>query len=113
VAAALAIVATAFVAYAIVSHSLERTRLRPTGRFTQPIDHLLAAHTSMVAIFGQREVTRIRELTREANQLERDITQRANELVPSLLKIPGWGALTAAKLLGEAANINRFKSRDA
>ncbi len=67
----------------------------------------------MVATFGRREVTRIRELTREANQLERDITQRANELVPSLLKIPGWGALTAAKLLGEAANINRFKSRDA
>jgi hypothetical protein len=42
----------------------------------------------MVATFGRREVTRIRELTREANQLERDITQRANELVPSLLKIP-------------------------
>ncbi len=77
------------------------------------IDQLLAAHSSMVAVLAGREVTRIRELTREANQLERDITQRVTDLVPSLLKIPGCGALSAAKLIGEAADIARFKSRDA
>jgi len=77
------------------------------------IDQLLGAHTSMVATLGRREVTRIRELTREANQLERDITQRVTDLVPSLLEIPGCGALSAAKLVGEAADITRFKSRDA
>ncbi len=55
----------------------------------------------------------IRELTREANQLERDIRRRVEELVPSLLEIPGCGGLTAAKLVGEAADITRFKSRDA
>ena len=77
------------------------------------IDQLLGAHTSMVATLGRREVTRIRELTREANQLERDITQRVTDLVPSLLKIPGCGALSAAKLVGEAADVTRFKSRDA
>jgi len=77
------------------------------------IDELLAAHNSMVAELGRREVTRIRELTREANQLERDIGRRVVELVPSLLEIPGCGALTAAKLVGEAADISRFKNRDA
>ena len=77
------------------------------------IEALLTGHASMVATLAQREVTRIRELTREANQLERDLTKRVTHLVPSLLEIPGCGALTAAKLLGEAANINRFKSRDA
>ena len=77
------------------------------------IDQLLGAHTSMVATLGRREVTRIRELTREANQLERDVTHRVTQLVPSLLKIPGCGALSAAKLVGEAADITRFKSRDA
>jgi len=77
------------------------------------IDQLLAAHTSMVAELGRREVVRIRELTREANQLERDISRRVVELVPSLLDIPGCGSLTAAKLVGEAADITRFKSRDA
>jgi len=77
------------------------------------IEQLLAVHTSMVATLAKREVTRIRELTREANQLEGDITHRVKELVPSLLEIPGCGALTAGKLLGEAADIGRFKSRDA
>ena len=77
------------------------------------IDELLEGHTSMVAALGRREVSRIRELTREANQLERDIRRRVVELVPSLLEIPGCGALTAAKLVGEAADITRFKSRDA
>ncbi len=77
------------------------------------IDQLLGAHTSMVATLGRREVTRIRELTREANQLERDITHRVTQLVPSLLEIPGCGALSAAKLVGEAADMTRFKSRDA
>ena len=77
------------------------------------IEELLTGHTSMVAELGRREVVRIRELTREANQLERDIGKRVMELVPSLLKIPGCGGLTAAKLVGEAADITRFKSRDA
>jgi len=77
------------------------------------IDELLTAHTSMVAELGRREVARIRELTREANQLERDIARRVEELVPTLLEIPGCGGLTAAKLVGEAADITRFKSRDA
>ena len=67
----------------------------------------------MVAELGRREVTRIRELTREANQIERDISQRVTRQVPSLLEIPGCGGLTAAKLVGEAADITRFKSRDA
>jgi len=77
------------------------------------IDELLAAHSSMVAELGRREAARIRELTREANQLEHDIGRRVVELVPSLLEIPGCGALTAAKLVGEAADISRFKNRDA
>ena len=77
------------------------------------IDQLLAAHTSMVATLAEREVSRIRELTREANQLERDIGRRVTQQVPRLLEIPGCGTLTAAKLVGEAADISRFKSRDA
>jgi transposase len=99
-------------------HELEPGYDPPSGslnryRTLEAIDQLLAAHISMVAILARREVTRIRELTQEANQLERDITQRVTELVPSLLEIPGCGALSAGKLVGEAANITRFKTRDA
>ena len=79
----------------------------------EKIDQLLTVHTSMVATLGRREVTRIRELTREANQLERDISVRVVDIAPSLLALPGCGGLTAAKLVGEAADISRFKSRDA
>ncbi len=67
----------------------------------------------MVAVLAHLEATRIRELTREANQLQRDISQRVTQLVPSLLNIPGCGALSAGKLIGETADILRLKSRDA
>ncbi len=77
------------------------------------IDELLDDHTGVVVDVARREVTRIRELTRKANQLERDITARVTGLVPSLLAVPGCGALSAAKLVGEAADITRFESRDA
>jgi len=99
-------------------HELEPGYDPPAGSLNRyktldEIEQLLTAHTTMVAVLGRREVTRIRELTREANQLESDIGQRVTEQVPTLLEVPGCGALTAAKLVGEAADITRFKSRDA
>ncbi len=42
-----------------------------------------------------------------------DISGRVAVLVPSLLAVPGCGAFTAGKLVGEAADIGRFRSRDA
>lgn len=74
---------------------------------------MLAEHQGLVADLARRETIRIEEITREANQLERDITARVAEIVPSLLAMPGCGALTAAKLVGEAADVTRFKNRDA
>jgi transposase len=34
-------------------------------------------------------------------------------MAPTLLAIPGCGALTAAKILGETAGVDRFRSKDA
>ena len=73
------------------------------------VDELLDTHDTVVAELARREVARIRELTREANQLERDITVLATALVPSLLAMPGCGALSAAKLVGEAADITQVQ----
>jgi transposase len=42
-----------------------------------------------------------------------EIADRARQLAPTLLAIPGCGALTAAKIVGETAGVDRFKSRDA
>ena len=99
-------------------HELEPGYDPPSGSLNRyktldEIEELLSGHTFTVAGLAQREVTRIRELTREANQLERDIAQRVTELAPTLLEMPGCGTLSAAKLIGEAADITRFKSRDA
>lgn len=67
----------------------------------------------MVAELALKELARIRDITREANQLEKEITRRVAEIAPSLLDLPGCAGLTAAKLVGEAADITRFKNRDA
>ena len=59
------------------------------------------------------EVSRIRELTREARALEGELTALMNLVAPELLALPGCGALTAAKLLGETGGAIRFRSEAA
>lgn len=58
-------------------------------------------------------VASIRALTVEIRALEREITVLVAQLAPTLLARPGVGALTAAKIVGEAAGIERFRSKDA
>jgi transposase len=58
-------------------------------------------------------VVRSRTLTQEANTLEREIGAIVNRLAPSLLELPGCGVLTAAKIVGEVAGADRFRSRAA
>src|SRR6266540_1685618 len=51
-----------------------------------------------------------RSLTRAIMELDRELEQRTEQLAPALLELPGCGALTAAKLLGEVGPIDRFRS---
>lgn len=67
----------------------------------------------MVAHVAGEIAAHIRELTVRERALEREITQRVMELAPALLAIVGVGALTAAKIVAEVADIRRFKSKDA
>jgi transposase len=61
-----------------------------------------------------REITeRCRQLTVEIKQLEQEISALVATLAPSLVEICGCGPLTAAKILGETAGIDRFRSPDA
>ena len=58
-----------------------------------------------------RELLRaIRERTRRAAELEREITALVKAQAPELLALPGCGALTAAKLVAETAGVERFSS---
>jgi transposase len=53
-------------------------------------------------------VGRCRSLTRTIIELDRELEQRTSETAPALLALPGCGAISAAKLLGEIGPIERF-----
>ncbi len=53
-------------------------------------------------------VQRCRELTREVNELERELEALLGSEAAELLALVGCGALTAAKLVGEVAGVGRF-----
>jgi transposase len=53
-------------------------------------------------------VGRCRSLTRTIIDLDRELEQRTSETAPALLALPGCGAISAAKLLGEIGPIERF-----
>jgi transposase len=57
-------------------------------------------------------VRRCRQLTGEANALERELAGLVADYAPQLLTLKGCGVLIAAKLIGETAGITRFR-RDA
>jgi transposase len=57
------------------------------------------------------QVRRLKELTREAGALERELLVLVRGLQPRLLALPGVGPLTAAKLIAEVAGIERFRSQ--
>jgi transposase len=77
------------------------------------LDERLADEAGTVARIARELVVRIRELTLTIDALEREIAGLVADLTPSLLGLTGCGPLTAAKLVGEAAGIGRFRSKAA
>jgi transposase len=68
-----------------------------------------AERTARVRI--ARELVRtVRERTRRAAELEREIAVLVRAQAPQLLELPGCGALTAAKIVAETAGVERFAS---
>ena len=73
----------------------------------------LVDRTEVVARFARALLERIVELSTAIGQLEREIEARVHVLAPTLLALAGCGPLTAAKIVGEAAGIQRFRSKGA
>lgn len=59
------------------------------------------------------ELSRIRELTVEIHELEREIRGLMRGLAPDLLAIPGCSAILAAHLVGQTAGFSRFSGEAA
>jgi transposase len=73
----------------------------------------LDTQPGLVAEVARAELADVIRLTSEINALEQRLSGRADEIAPTLLDIDGCAQLTAAKIVGEAAGIGRFKSEDA
>jgi hypothetical protein len=55
-------------------------------------------------------VIRCRSMNKTIAELDQELEQRAHELAPAFLVVPGCGGLTAAKLLGEIGPVDRFRA---
>jgi transposase len=73
----------------------------------------LASLTGTVARIAADLLDRCQDLTRQINQLERELRDLVRALAPSLLEVPGCGVLSAATILGETASASRFRSKNA
>jgi transposase len=73
----------------------------------------LAGGSGMVVRLAADLTARIAALTTDVNALEKEIAVLARQLAPALLAVPGVAELTAAKIVGETADVRRFKSKDA
>jgi transposase len=69
--------------------------------------------TGLVAELARDELADITRLTETINALAKRIGERVRAVAPVLLSMPGCGELSAAKIVGEAAGVTRFKSEAA
>jgi transposase len=68
------------------------------------------AADSLVAEVALDVLADITRVSAQIRQLERRIAVAVQHTAPALLEVPGCGALTAAKIVGETAGVDRFRS---
>jgi transposase len=73
----------------------------------------LDAQPGLVAELARDELADITRLTEQIDALAARISHRVRAIAPALLAMPGCGELTAAKIIGEAAGVARFKNEAA
>jgi transposase len=78
------------------------------GKWGLRIRRLARVQQTTRVRIARDELHRIRELSLTIKTLEREIAALVVEIAPHLLSEPGFGALTAAKLIGEIAGAERF-----
>ena len=99
-------------------HELDPTWDPPARKLVR-LKHLDAVAERLVTLEGPvariaaEIVAHARQLTVRETELEREITAIVRQLAPALLALVGVGALTAAKIVAETADVTRFKSKDA
>jgi transposase len=89
-------------------------KMERSSAFDAVAAHLgICGRGTLVGRLALRLAEHLRTLTLEIDELTVEITERVTTVAPSLLAIVGCGALTAAKIVGETAQVRRFRSKDA
>jgi transposase len=73
----------------------------------------LITQDGLVAELACSELTDIMALTGQIKEMDKRIVERVRVAAPSLLTIFGCAELTAAKIVGEAAGVSRFRNEAA
>jgi transposase len=88
-----------------------RTLWRP--KHLSAIAARLAEFDGVVARLARTEIEDCRRLTHQIQALDEELQTTVKQLAPTLLDICGCATLTAAKIIGETADVRRFRSRHA
>lgn len=96
-------------------HELEApARIPPSGlnrpKWATLLMHWLAGREGLQARLARKLLERSGALSADIAALDREIAGLVRPLAGPLLAIPGCGALTAAKLIGEIGDVRRFAS---
>jgi transposase len=97
-------------------HDLDPKLTVPPGALDRPLwldrvaRRLRRAEPTVQVRIARELVGRCRALTRTILALDRELHTRIEKTAPTLLALPGCGALSAAKLMGEIGPIERFDS---
>ncbi len=97
-------------------HAIQPDLRVPTGALDRKIwlervgRRLARGEQDVQVRIGRHLVRHCRQLTREANELEREIAVLVADYAPQLLELKGCGVLVAAKIIGETGGIGRFRS---
>ena len=99
-------------------HELDPTWDPPARSFDRAktvtqITAKLAGQPGTVARLAGRLLARCVSLTEEIQALDVEIGEQVEKIAPALLEICGCGPITAAKIIGETADVRRFRSKDA
>jgi transposase len=99
-------------------HELDPSFIPPAGSIDryvildQIFDHL-AGFEGTVARIARRLAERIRQMTIEIKALTKELKELTAKTAETLLELHGCGPIMASVLIGQVADVTRFKSKDA
>ena len=92
-------------------------RIKPGALIWRPhqdaLGHMLAGQVGLVAELARDELAEVVHLTPIINGLEKRVADRVRAAAPSLLELYGCGVVTAARIVGETADVSRFPNEAA